>query len=332
MLSSTASHDDAEREFGPADYARAVLNILDDASVEEARRHDTQQAVVNVLEDSADERARLEVTQKAVLNILEDSGSEQLRLAEFRKAVLNVLDDLAEEMDERTHLEERFRTRTREIERHMRASLQEKEVLLQEIHHRVKNNLQIIASLLSLQSGYIRDPQMLMQFEESQGRIRSMALIHEKLYQSESLATVDLADYVRTLVTQLMRTYTWNDNVTLELRLEPAAVSIDTAVPVGLLLNELVTNALKYAYPDARRGYLRLSLLAESSGHFNLRVEDDGVGLNPDFQLEQATTLGLRLVTMFTKQLRADVKLHSEPGSTAFDIRFREAAFDSPVE
>ena len=101
---------------------------------------------------------------------------------------------------------------------------------------------------------------------------------------------------------------------------------------MGLLLTELVTNALKYAYPAARRGYLRLSLLAESSGHFNLRVEDDGVGLNPDFQLEQATTLGLRLVTMFTKQLRADVKVRSEPGSTAFDIRFREAAFDSPVQ
>src|SRR5207244_3941454 len=124
-------------------------------------------------------------------------------------------------------------TRTKDIEHQIRASLKEKEALLQEIHHRVKNNLQIIASLLSLQSGYIRDPQTLVQFQESQGRIRSMALIHEKLYQSETLATVDLADYVQSLANILMRTYSANAKVKLESRLEPAAANIDTAEPVG---------------------------------------------------------------------------------------------------
>jgi len=221
-------------------------------------------------------------------------------------------------------------SKTKEIEQQIRASLHEKEALLQEIHHRVKNNLQIIASLLSLQSTYIHDPQMLMQFQESQGRIRSMALIHEKLYQSETLATVDLADYVQSLVQILMRTYSANTRVELALELAPASVSIDTAVPVGLMLNELVTNALKYAFPEGRAGRLLVVLATGPDGHISLSVQDDGVGLKPDFELAQADTLGLRLVRMFAKQLRAQVTLRTQPELTAFDIRFKETAPKAP--
>ncbi|MDQ3057927.1 MAG: PAS domain S-box protein [Pseudomonadota bacterium] len=217
-------------------------------------------------------------------------------------------------------------SRTKEIEQQIRASLQEKEALLQEIHHRVKNNLQIIASLLSLQSAYISDPLTLVQFQESQDRISSMALIHEMLYQSETLATVDLADYVKSLARILLNTYTARSNVDLEIELMPAAVSIDTAVPVGLMLNELLTNALKYAFPDARPGRLLVALSTEPDGVIRLRIEDNGVGLKPGAQLAQADTLGLRLVRMFAKQLRAQVDMHSEPGHTSFDIRFKEAA------
>ena len=217
-------------------------------------------------------------------------------------------------------------SRTKDIEQQIRSSLREKEALLQEIHHRVKNNLQIIASLLSLQSAYIHDPLTLIQFQESQDRIRSMALIHEMLYQSETLATVDLADYVQSLARILLNTYSAKANVTLEVRVVPTSVSIDTAVPVGLMLNELVTNALKYAFPDGRAGQLLVALGAEPDGLITLRVQDDGIGLKPDFQIEQADTLGLRLVRMFARQLRAKVALRSEPGHTAFDISFKETA------
>jgi two-component sensor histidine kinase len=217
-------------------------------------------------------------------------------------------------------------SRAKEIEHQIRSSLKDKEALLQEIHHRVKNNLQVIASLLSLQSAYIDDAQMLTKFQESQGRIRSMALIHEKLYQSESLSKVDLADYVQSLATILMRSYRANNNVRLETQLEPASVSIDTAVPVGLMLNELVTNALKYAFPGGRAGRLLVQLAASADGQLEIRVQDDGIGLKPEFELEHASTLGLRLVRMFARQLRAEVKFHSESGQTAFDIRFKETA------
>jgi len=431
---------DPDQQFSQSDYAKAVINILEDSADERDRLHDSQRAVVNILEDAAEERSLLELTQKAVLNILDDSGAEKLRLEEMQKAVLNILDDLAGEMGERTRLEERFRslletapdaivivdqegrmvlvnaqteklfgyareelleqkveillpdrfrgnhpkhrmrfgadprirpmgaelelhgrrkdgsefpteillspvktdegvlvsaairdvTRTKDIEHQIRSSLKEKEALLQEIHHRVKNNLQIIASLLSLQSGYISDPQTLTQFQESQGRIRSMALIHEKLYQSETLATVDLADYVRSLTNILIRTYSANTKVTLDCRIDQAAVSIDTAVPIGLMLNELVTNALKYAFPDGRTGLLLVTLSAAADGKFVLTVQDDGIGLGADFQFEQADSLGLRLVRMFAKQLRADVTFRSRPGNTAFEICFTEAAAKSP--
>lgn len=220
-------------------------------------------------------------------------------------------------------------TRTKDIEFQIRSSLKEKEALLQEIHHRVKNNLQVIASLLSLQSAYITDPVTLTQFQESQGRIRSMALIHEKLYQSAAMASVDLADYVRSLSAILLRTYSANTNVSLVCDVDTVAVSIDAAVPIGLMLNELVTNALKYAFPRGRIGQLVVALKIRDDGCLSLCVQDDGIGLGSDFELGKANTLGLRLVRMFAKQLRAEVICKSEQGHTSFQIDFKEKVTQS---
>jgi two-component sensor histidine kinase len=243
----------------------------------------------------------------------------ELEIAERNRAELQLREANA-------NLEQRVAERTRELEMAnaaINASLKEKEALLQEIHHRVKNNLQIVASMLSLQAGYATDPKTLIGFQESEERIRSMALIHEMLYQSESMATVDMADYVRTLAGTLMRSYSVNGKVALDCRIEEITVSIDTAVSLGLILNELVTNALKYAFPNGRSGKLVVSL-GMQEGQIVLRVQDDGVGLGSGFQLANASTLGLRLVWMFSTQLRSEISLQSEPGNTAFEIKFKE--------
>jgi PAS domain S-box-containing protein len=212
-------------------------------------------------------------------------------------------------------------TERRAAEQQLKTSLSEKNALLQEIHHRVKNNLQVVSSLLSLQSGYIRDPETLTQFQECQGRIRSMALIHEKLYQSETLASVDLKDYLSGLCRIVLSAYSGRAGIRLELALEQVHTSIDTAVPIGLLVNELLTNALKYAFPEKGAGSIRVTLRRDTDEQFTLMVEDDGVGLPENFHVAKAKTLGLRLVGMFVKQLRADLAFQTEAGWTSFRIR-----------
>ena len=188
----------------------------------------------------------------------------------------------------------------------IKASLHEKEVLLKEIHHRVKNNLQVISSLLSLQSEYIQDPEMLRFFRESQNRVRSMALIHEKLYQSSNLARVDFDGYIRELTGQLFRSYVPGGRaVALQLDAQPVSLGIDKAIPCGIILNELVTNALKYAFPGEQRGSVYVGCSAAENGTVQLVVGDDGVGLPLGFEMGTTDTLGLKLVNMLCDQLQA---------------------------
>jgi PAS domain S-box-containing protein len=206
-------------------------------------------------------------------------------------------------------------------EEKVRASLQEKEVLLREIHHRVKNNLQIVSTLLDLQSAYTTEPATLAMFQESRGRVKSMALIHERLYRSEDLARVDLAGYTRQLVADLYRAYKVSeDDVRLELDIDTPELGIDVAIPCGLLLNELITNCLKYAFSGRVGGRLRVGL--HRAGAVNvLTVSDDGAGFPAAIDFRNTTSFGLQLVNTLVDQLDGEIALASGPGTT-FTVRF----------
>jgi len=201
-------------------------------------------------------------------------------------------------------------------------TLHEKEVLLQEIHHRVKNNLQVICSLLNLQTESILDPMVQQQFRESQNRIYTMALIHEELYQSRDLARIEFRDYARKLASKLLMAYGRRSDVELGLDIDDIRLGVDAAIPAGLILNELITNSLVHGFPGGRRGRISISLRFEK-GKAVLRVGDDGVGLPPGFDPEISESLGLRLVTSLVAQLRAEYSLRGEDG-TAWIIRFSD--------
>jgi two-component sensor histidine kinase len=207
-------------------------------------------------------------------------------------------------------------------EEKIKISLKEKEVLLKEIHHRVKNNLQVISSLLKLQSGYIKDEEALSLFTDSYNRVRSMALIHEKLYQSEDLARVNAAEYINNLITNLFRSYNVSSQkIRLAVEVESIWLDVDTAIPCGLIINELVSNALKYAFKSQEDGELFIHFSLNQQNDINLLVRDNGVGLPPDFDIEETESLGLQLVYNLTGQLNGKIQIDSSKG-TSFLIAF----------
>ncbi|KAB2638055.1 MAG: PAS domain S-box protein, partial [Verrucomicrobia bacterium] len=214
-------------------------------------------------------------------------------------------------------------TERKQAEAALRAALAEKVVLLKEIHHRVKNNLQIISSLMHLQSSRIASAEAKAVLLEMQDRVRSMALIHEHLYRSDNLAAVDLAPYLRSLCTQLVRSAAaTSGSIHLQMDLAPVQLEIDKAIPCGLLVNELVTNAIKYAFPLGRHGVLRVDLqLLDGTPGWCLRVADDGVGLPTDFDLQKLISLGLKVVADLAHQLGGRLSIGSGPGAV-FEVEF----------
>ncbi|MBD1808162.1 PAS domain S-box protein [Microcoleus sp. FACHB-SPT15] len=206
----------------------------------------------------------------------------------------------------------------------IKESLQEKEVLLQEIHHRVKNNLQVISSLLDLQSQHIQNQPMLEIFRESQSRIRSMALVHEKLYQSKDCAKIIFVDYVETLTSYLFQVYGVKaENITLNLKIDDISLNIDTAIPCGLIINELVSNSLKYAFPNRKEGVITVIFQSSLNGQRKLIVKDNGIGLSANFKLDHVKSLGLKLVNVLTKQIEGTIAVNRNAG-TEFRISFLE--------
>ena len=222
-------------------------------------------------------------------------------------------------------------TDRKRAEQQLRESLAEKELLLREIHHRVKNNLQVISSLVSLQADALADPALREVFGEVRDRVRSMALVHEKLYESGGLAKLNFSTYAKSLTKSLWDAHgTAAGRVQLHLEVEPVALTVAMAVPCGLILNELVSNALRHAFP-AGGGAVTVSLSREPAiGRLCLRVSDNGVGLPPGLDWRQSRSLGLRLVQMLARQLEGTVETGPGPG-TEFCVTFAAREMERPV-
>lgn len=224
---------------------------------------------------------------------------------------------IAQDITPQKEAEERLRASEEQI----RSSLGEKEVLLKEIHHRVKNNLQVISSLLSLQATQIEDAAAAQVFQDSQSRVRAMALVHERLYRSEDLARIDFAGYVRDMTGHLIRSWRGEARgIRLLVDVSGVSLDVDAAIPCALIINELVSNAFKYAFPDGRTGEIRIGL-TRNDDSVTVVVRDDGVGLPEGTSLEKSGSLGLQLVQSLTDQLGGQVKCSSH-GGTRFEVQF----------
>ncbi|XDD50333.1 MASE1 domain-containing protein [Leptospira sp. WS92.C1] len=205
-------------------------------------------------------------------------------------------------------------TEIKNVERKLQLSLEEKEVMLKEIHHRVKNNLQVISSLLSMQSDYVQDKESLSVFMESQNRLRTMSMIHEELYQSENLGKIQYSIYIEKLLNQLFQVYGKSDSVRLITDLESLDISVNRAIPIGLILNELVSNSLKYAFPQnetTENQELKISL-SKRDDSLELKIEDNGIGMPSGFDIDEISSLGLKLVNILVRQLKGKINFSSD--------------------
>jgi two-component sensor histidine kinase len=209
-----------------------------------------------------------------------------------------------------------------EAEKKIQESLSEKEVLLKEVHHRVKNNLQIISSLLNLQMSQSTDQALTEGLRESQSRVRAMALIHEKLYQSEDLARIDMSSYISSLTNTLVTTYRVAEGkVDVQIDTSNIFLDLESAIPCGLIVNELISNSLKYAFPGDRTGVINVSFKEPHTGYFTLNVKDNGVGLPKGLNPEKGSSLGLKLVSSLVRQIEGEIKFTNEVGAN-YEINF----------
>ena len=266
------------------------------------------------------ERKKMEETQRKSYDTLNKT----------QKASLNIMEDLSRQRKE------------------LDASLEEKEVLLREIHHRVKNNMQVISSLIKFQSENVKEEQYVEMFKECQNRIRAMSLIHEKLYRSDDIANIQLDDYVKNLTNEVFRSYRKGTaKIGLKINVEDISIGIDTAIPCGLVINELMSNSMKYAFPDGREGEIKISMRSISDfglqnadlkseirnpqSEIELVFSDNGVGIPEDIDYRNTESLGLHLIVKLTEhQLGGKVELDRSKG-TEFRIRFKELKYKKRI-
>ncbi|MBE9042271.1 PAS domain S-box protein [Oscillatoriales cyanobacterium LEGE 11467] len=233
---------------------------------------------------------------------------------------ISVMEDVS---DRKAALSERQQAQAK-----LEASLYEKEILLKEIHHRVKNNLYIISNLLDLQSETLEDDISKKLFADSQNRLQTMALIHEQLYKSTDLATIDFTEYVRNLVNNLYYSYnTTGGEIDVSIKADSLLVNLETAIPCGLLINELMTNSFKYAFPGETSGEITIQLYGDRDDKINLIVRDNGIGIPEEIDWQDTSSLGLRLVNILAEQLEGNIALDRQDG-TSFHLVFRELKYE----
>ncbi len=278
--------------------------------------------VIGVIDSEHSEKHFFTIEHLELLTIVASITSSRLSQA--------IVQDRLEK--EQSKLEKVVQKRTRELQKlveelqmsydEISSKNKEKEVLLKEIHHRVKNNMQVINSLLSLQSHHVEDPQILKLFKECQNRVLSMALIHEKLYESKDLAHIGIKDYIKILTNSLIRTYELDIPIELDLQLSITTFNIDTLIPLGLIMNECISNSLKYAFAGKEKGEIRIHIERLGSQQYELIIGDNGAGLPEGFHWEQSQSLGMELIRTLTEQLNGTIEQLPQPG-TAFRIRFQ---------
>jgi len=210
----------------------------------------------------------------------------------------------------------------KQLEEKLKSSLSEKEIIIKEIHNRDKNNLQVIISLLNLQAGYLHDEETVRAMQEGQNRVRSMALVHEKFYQLDGISEIDFAEYIEKLCQYIFQTYSETArNVSIDVESDQIAFDLDTAMPCGLLINEIVSNSLKYAFPSGQEGKITIKLKALPENKIRISVADNGIGISQEYGLENPSTLGLQLIGALTSQLNGEVEMLNSNGTT-FNITF----------
>jgi len=214
-------------------------------------------------------------------------------------------------------------TERKSAEEQIQRDLQEKNVLLKEIHHRVKNNLQVVSSLLSLQSRKLKDLQSTLAFQISIKRIHSMALIHEILYKSQALASINFSEYIKSLSRDLIMAFSeeTKKNISLNYNVKDIKLGIDTAIPTGLILNELITNSFKHAFPERQRGKINISIKRLGDKSYHLEFKDDGVGFQVNINFDNTESLGLTLIKILTSQIEGTLSMERNEG-TLIKINF----------
>jgi len=259
-------------------------------------------------------KERLDQIQETLFGYMQDDFSKKIQISDQNDdidALSLTINFLGDELE--THINE------------IKNRAEEKEVLLKEIHHRVKNNMQVITSLLSLQSGFIDDEKVKNIFRNSQYRINSMATVHEMLYKSENLNKINYNEYLKELVNKLVLAIKGHDNKIRVLTDVPDIfLNLDTAIPLGLLINEIVTNSLKYGFENSREGEIIIRIKTIEEGSYIMDISDNGVGFTMDQNFSNTRTLGLKLIYKLAMQLKGEIKRLENHKGTYYQLQFKE--------